>query len=196
MSVWLRTTVRCDLYRYDARSGAREFFRRFLRVPGFRFTVILRCTQAFRRERARFRWFVFKVLLHHYCTKYGVEISERTEIGPGFYIGHLGGVIINSLASIGANVNIAHGVTVGQTNRGANKGVPRIGDRVWLGAHAIVVGNITVGDGALIGPGAFVNFDVPPNAVVIGNPGRIVSEGGTSGYISNIAAGNAEDRSR
>lgn len=49
-----------------------------------------------------------------------------------------------------------------------------------------VLGRITIGDGALIGPGAYVTFDVPSNAVVIGNPGRIVSEAGTAAYIDNI----------
>jgi serine O-acetyltransferase len=61
--------------------------------------------------------------------------------------------------------------------------VPTIGNGVWIGPNAIVVGGITVGDNALIAPGALVNFDVPADAVVVGNPGQIVSSGGAEGYV-------------
>ena len=55
-----------------------------------------------------------------------------------------------------------------------------------MGAHAIVVGKITIGNDALIAPGAYVNFDVPCGSVVLGNPGKIVSQKGSAGYINNI----------
>jgi serine acetyltransferase len=58
-------------------------------------------------------------------------------------------------------------------------------DRVWIGANAIIVGGITIGEGAMIAPGAFVNFDVAPNSVVLGNPGRVVSNKGSVLYIHN-----------
>ncbi len=93
---------------------------------------------------------------------------------------------MNPNAVIGRNVNINHGVTIGQTNRGKRQGFPEIGNRVWLGAYSIVVGRIRIGNDVLIGPGAYVNFDVPDHAVVIGNPGRIVSYGGTQGYLHNL----------
>ena len=91
--------------------------------------------------------------------------------------------MIHPDAVIGNNVNIAQGVTIGQTSRGNKAGVPVIGERVWIGANAIVVGAVSIGDDCLIGPGAYVNFDLPPRAVVIGNPGKIVSYAGSAGYI-------------
>jgi serine O-acetyltransferase len=124
--------------------------------------------------------------LSRYRFRYGFEIPDTTSIGPGLYLGHFGGVVVSPLAVIGKNVNIAQGVTIGQTNRGLKVGAPIIGDRVWIGAHALVVGGIHIGNEALIGPGAYVNFDVPDRAVVIGNPGKIVSYAGTEGYVENI----------
>ena len=91
-------------------------------------------------------------------------------------------------AVLGEDVNLAQGVTIGQTNRGRKAGVPVIGDRVWIGANAIVVGAVSIGNDCLIGPGAYVNFDMPPGAVVIGNPGKIVSYAGSAGYVERTAA--------
>ncbi len=83
-------------------------------------------------------------------------------------------------------MNIAQGVTIGAASRGARKGAPTLEDRVWVGANAIVVGKITVGHDALIAPGAYVNFDVPAMAVVLGNPGKVVAETGSVGYVNNM----------
>ena len=61
-----------------------------------------------------------------------------------------------------------------------------IGNRVWIGVNATVVGHITIGDDVMIAPNAFVNFDVPSHSVVIGNPGRIISrDHATEGYVVN-----------
>ena len=125
-----------------------------------------------------------RVLYHHYRFRYGFDISPTARIGPGLYLGHFGGVVVSPRAVLGANVNIAHGVTIGAASRGPRTGAPTLEDRVWVGAHAILVGNITVGHDALIAPGAYVNFDVPPMAVVLGNPGKVVSSEGSIGYVN------------
>ena len=83
------------------------------------------------------------------------------------------GIVINPEAVIGENVNIATRVTIGKTNRGAKKGVPVIGNRVWIGTNAVIVGKITIGDDVLIASGAYVNVDVPSHSIVIGNPAQI-----------------------
>ena len=121
------------------------------------------------------------------------RLSERTQIqvppevkaGPGLYIGHLGRVIIHPDTVLGSNVNLSTGVTIGQTNRGSRKGVPVIGDRVWIGTNAVIVGGITIGNDVLIAPGAYVTADVPDHSVVIGNPAVIrPRENATEGYIN------------
>jgi serine O-acetyltransferase len=183
-----RDTLRQDLYRYRAASGLGTFLKAYRRNHAFRFTFWLRAGNHFvfrSGKLARIAYLICRVIREHYSIRFGYQVYEETQIGPGFYIGHVGSVVINPEARIGRNVNIAIGVTIGQANRGKRAGAPTIGDRVWVGTNAVVVGKITVGNGALIGPGAYVNFDVPPNAVVVGNPGQVISESGTAGYIQN-----------
>jgi serine O-acetyltransferase len=137
-----------------------------------------------------------RLWMHHYRFRYGFDISPQTKIGPGFFIGHFGGVVISPHAVLGSNVNIGQGVTIGGTSRGNKMGVPVIQDRVWIGAHAILVGKITIGQDALIAPGAYVNFDVPAKAVVLGNPGKIVANTGSAGYVNRIREDTARDASK
>jgi len=59
---------------------------------------------------------------------------------------------------------------------GKKKGVPTIGDNVFMGRNSIIIGNVNIGHNVLIAPGAFVNFDVPDNSIVIGNPGQIIPQ--------------------
>jgi serine O-acetyltransferase len=194
-SLW--QTLRADVYRYRGQTNRRAFLSAYLAEPGFRFTYYLRKV-AFYSSRKRslgvFAYLYNRMHFHHYRFRYGFDISPTTQIGPGLYIGHFGGVVISPYAVIGANVNIAQGVTIGAASRGPRTGAPVLGDRVWVGAHAIIVGKVTIGDDALIAPGAYVNFDVPSMAVVLGNPGKVVSEAGSVGYVNNVldAAGRRE----
>ena len=183
----LRQTLRADLFRYRGRTGARAFWSAYLREPGFRFTFYLRKTAHYasrKRSLAIFAYLFNRVLYHRYRFRYGFDISPAARIGPGLYLGHFGGVVVSPHAVLGANVNIAHGVTIGAASRGPRTGAPTLEDRVWVGAHAVLVGNITVGHDALIAPGAYVNFNVPPMAVVLGNPGKVVSSEGSIGYVN------------
>ena len=130
----------------------------------------------------------YRLKLKHLSEKTGIQIPTRTKIGKGFYIGHFGTIIINPEVTIGDNLNIAAGVTIGKTNRGDKMGVPTIGNKVWIGTNAVIVGKITIGDDVLIAPNAYVNFDVPSHSVVIGNPGQIIArKNATEGYINRIA---------
>lgn len=126
----------------------------------------------------------YRIRLKHLKTVSHIQIPIETQIGEGFFIGHYGHIVINPKAVLGKNINIAVGVTIGQTNRGDKKGCPHISDNCWIGTNAVVVGNIKIGTDVLIAPGAYVNFDVPDHSIVIGNPGRIIRrEGATEGYI-------------
>jgi len=124
--------------------------------------------------------------LKHLEYKYGISIPYTTKIGSGFYIGHFGGIVVNSKAIIGSNCNISHGVTIGETYRGNSKGTPVIGNQVFLGPGAKVLGNIHIGNNAAIGANAVVTKDVPENGVVVGSPGKIISFNGSAGYINRI----------
>jgi serine O-acetyltransferase len=189
MPIQLWNTLRADLYRYSGEATWRAFISAYFRHPGFRFTFYMRKTafyQSQRRSLGIVGYLYNRILWSHYRIRYGFDISPLTVIGPGFHLGHFGGVVISPYAGLGCNVNIGPGVTIGAESRGERKGAPAIGDRVWIGAHAIVVGRITIGDDVLIAPGAFVNFNVPTRSVVIGNPGKVVSTSGSAGYINRV----------
>lgn len=181
------TTIKADLFRYTGAEYSHLRLIRRLREPGFRFTFFLRL--AARHSKVSLRGICYRLLLRHYSYKFGYQIGADTTIGAGLYIGHFGSIVINRRTVIGRNCNIAHGVTIGQSNRGPRAGTPVIGDRVWIGTNAIIVGNVTIGSDVLIAPGAFVNFDVPSGSIVVGNPGRIhPNPNATVGYISRAWA--------
>jgi len=185
LSLW--QILRADVYRYRGKADTRAFVSSYLHDPGFRFTYYLRKVSFYssrKKSLAIFNYIYNRILLHHYRFKYGFDISPTTSIGPGLYIGHFGGVVISPYAVLGSNINIAQGVTIGAASRGPRTGAPTLEDRVWVGANAIIVGKVTIGREALIAPGAYVNFDVPPESVVLGNPGKVVSNSGSRGYVN------------
>ncbi|MGN7865306.1 serine O-acetyltransferase [Chryseobacterium sp.] len=151
--------------------------------PNLHFVYILRMAQKYQKSPVlNIFW---RIVLRHFQIKYGFQIYPETQIGEGFYLGHFGSLVINPKTIIGKNCNIAHGVTIGQQNRGKNEGSPIIGDEVWIGTNAVVVGSITIGNNVLIVPNSYVNFDVPSNSVVIGNPAKIIPTGNaTKDYIN------------
>lgn len=110
-----------------------------------------------------------------------VHIHLDNEIGEGFYIGHCGGIWI-SPTKIGENCNISQQVTIGIGGR-VNRGIPVIGNRVYIAPGAKIFGPIRIGDNVAIGANAVVSKNIPDNAVVIGNPGRIISYDGSDGMI-------------
>lgn len=122
----------------------------------------------------------------HIREKHGIEISYITNIGKGFYIGHPYNITINPNAVIGNNCSVHKGVVIGEELRGTRKGSPILGDCVWVGINAAIVGNVRIGNDVLIAPNSYINFDVPDHSIVIGNPGIVMpKENATEGYINN-----------
>ena len=101
----------------------------------------------------------------------GVDILPRADIGGGCIIAHGIGLVVGGCTVIGEDCTLLHGVTLGEV-RFDEIDCPRLGDRVTVGAGAIVLGGITVGDDAMIGAGSVVRSDVPAGAVVAGVPAR------------------------
>lgn len=91
----------------------------------------------------------------------GVDISPGAQIGPGLLISHGVGLVIGGNAKIGANALILHQVTIGSPSVGRLGEMPRVGDDVFIGAGATLIGDIQVGDGALIDAMVLVSRDVP-----------------------------------
>jgi serine O-acetyltransferase len=108
----------------------------------------------------------------------GTEIHPAARIGPGLLLNHSQMVVIGEGVTIGKNVRISHGVSIGgDVGRGASDaaaGWPVIGDGVSIGLHAIVMGPLTVGEHAVISAQALVVRDVPPHTLVAGSPARVV----------------------
>jgi serine O-acetyltransferase len=102
-----------------------------------------------------------------------IEIPASARIGPGLRIYHQGPIVINSSVQIGARCRLRQGVTIGVAQRGG--AAPVLGDDVFIGSGAQILGPVTVGDGATIAAGAVVIGDVAPGAIVVGVPARPLS---------------------
>jgi serine O-acetyltransferase len=113
----------------------------------------------------------------------GISLPADCEVGEGLYIGHFGGIVLSPGVRLGHNCNIAQSVTLGCIGAPDAKGVPTIGNRVFIGAHSVVIGNVTVGDDAMICAGSLVNRPVPARAVVLGNPARVISYDGSFEHV-------------
>lgn len=114
------------------------------------------------------------LILYRVCVEWilGIELPQKTQVGPGLIIWHGQGLVVNDGAVLGANVQLRHNVTIG--NREYYGPCPVIEDNVEIGAGAFILGSIRIGKGAKIGAGAVVLKDVPAGAVAVGNPARII----------------------
>lgn len=175
-----------DLQRYMlGHRTLKAFAYAYLRVPGFKYIFWLRIS-AWYVNRGMGSWLVHRIarlILDHYKFKFGISIPYNTKIGNGFYIGHFGGIVVNESARIGRNCNISQGVTIGQANRGSNKGTPTIGNNVYIGPGAKIFGAISIGNHCAIGANAVVTHDLPDRAVAVGIPAKIISYNGSEAYV-------------
>ena len=117
---------------------------------------------------------VFSFFAVKFCVVFmEMDLDPQAKIGGGLYIGHIGGVHINPGAVLGRNCDVAHRVTIGASAMGRS-GIPILGDEVYIGTGAVLVGKIKVGDGAKIAANTLVMSNVPAGATVMGVPGRII----------------------
>lgn len=136
------------------------------------------------------RWimYLYRYRLKNWREKFGLELHPECSIGKGLYLGHPYNITINEKAVIGENCNIHKGVLIGMENRGKRRGAPVLGNKVWVGINAVIVGNVTIGDDVMIAPNSFVNCDVPSHSVVYGNPCVVKPrDNATEGYINNVS---------
>ena len=128
------------------------------------------------RTLAFIRYFFLAI---HYClyrlvTKmYGIDIDRRAVIGKGLYIGHLAGIAIGP-CELGEFCAIHQHVKIGSANSTESGELPYIGSRVWIGPHARITGNVTVGDNSTVSAGSMVIKDVSPSNLVAGAPARVL----------------------
>jgi serine O-acetyltransferase len=121
----------------------------------------------------------------------GCAVDRNTQIGPGLHLLHPDGVRIHPLAVIGERCGIMNDVTIGTAKGGTAGGAPRIGNDVFIGAGARILGPVTIGDRAVVAANTLVITDVPAGATVIGVPGRVLPAARSGGRSPVNDIGNA-----
>lgn len=137
---------------------------------GFQALLLHRCAHALRRAGVPVLPAALRRVAVGAC---GVDLLPAADVGGGCIVPHGLGLVVGGETVIGRDCTLLHGVTLGEV-RFDETACPRLGDRVTVGAGAIVLGGITVGDDAVVGAGAVVLTTVPPGARVAGVPARVV----------------------
>jgi serine O-acetyltransferase len=114
-------------------------------------------------------------------TSISIDLNARIE--PGFYVGHFVSLRIGPGVRIGRNCSVSQMVTIEGTGPRPEGNAPTIGERVYLGSGAKVIGRLRVADGAAVCANSVVTEDVPENGVVLGIPGMVISRRGSGDFI-------------
>jgi len=117
---------------------------------------------------------VYRVAQRYVRNQYGIELRCTAIVGRRLLIPHQGTIVIHGYAEIGDDCAIFQGVTLGTANEFSPSKAPKLGDRVRVGAGAMVLGKVRVGDGAQIAPNAVVFTDVPAGATIFTPPPRVI----------------------
>lgn len=183
----LKLFLKADLYRYDRSRGLNAGLQKLAFEDGFRLSFWLRVTKFLRANSfTRFGLYhLSKMFLARTQRKLSVYINFTAEIGPGICFAHPVGIVINGKCRIGANCTIAQHVTLGWKSREPNIGCPQIHDRVYIGPGAVIIGAIEIESDSAVGANCVVTKYVPKGSVVVGVPGRIISNRGSVGYVTD-----------
>jgi serine O-acetyltransferase len=177
--------VRTDVHRITGRSSWTDVLRQLITGETYAYVFWLRLCQRLARSSPSLRpaLFLARLVLRRLRYRMGINLPYSTPIGPGLLIGHTGGIVVNATTVIGRNCNLSHNVTIGE-NKGTLAGVPRIGDNVYIGPGAVVIGDISIGNGSAIGANSVVVDNVPSGVTVAGAPARVVSDSGSAAWVN------------
>ena len=176
-----KSFVKSDMKRYAAGDLNIGMLKCYLLHPGFRFTFWFRLHQCASMIRP-IRLILTSMVLRQ-ALKTGIQINPGASVGESLYIPHFGGIVVNPSAVIGKNCYLSHNVLIGKVHAGKRIGVPIIGNDVFIGTGAVILGNIKIGDNAAIGANSVVINDVPANTFVAGSPAKIVAEKGADSIL-------------
>lgn len=147
--------------------------------PGFRALAVQRFGVWRMRIRSRALRAPLSVLyrtLHRFVrNRYGIELHATAQVGRRLCIAHQGAIVIHEFATIGDDCTIRQGVTLGAAGEYRIDAAPVLGDRVDVGAGAMILGRVRIGDDARIGPNAVIMTDVPEGATAVAPPPRIIT---------------------
>lgn len=137
----------------------------------------------------------FRLLAVLYCNLYtlivewilGVELPWNTQVGANLKLLHGVGLVVNCQTKIGTKCTLRHSTTIGNKKLpdGSYSDCPQIGNNVDIGSNVVIIGSVTIGDNAVIGAGSVVVKDVPPSAVVAGNPAKVIRIHNISNLLEN-----------
>tara|TARA_R110002012_G_scaffold34820_8_gene100067 strand:- start:9785 stop:10351 length:567 start_codon:yes stop_codon:yes gene_type:complete len=177
--------IKSDLFRFHSSCDHFSLVKRLSKDPCFRFLFFFRKAKS--SSKISILGIFYNYLYKRYTIKYGIQIPKTVKLGAGFLMLHQGGIVVNSQTIIGDNCTLMHNVTIGNTKRGSKQGTPIIGNSVYIGPGAVVVGKIKIGNNVLIAPNSYVNIDIPSDSIVLGNPCVIKPDkDATKGYINNV----------
>lgn len=129
----------------------------------------------------------FAVLLQNWCAKsYNVDIHPAARIGKGLFVDHAMGIVIGETAVVEDDVSIWHGVTLGSTFAEAGDRHPKVRRGATLAANATILGNIEIGEGAVIAAGSLVRMSIPAGMIAAGVPAKVIKP--VSGTYAAITA--------
>lgn len=118
---------------------------------------------------------IYRLLRRRARVRYGIELYATAKVGTGVQIAHHGTIVIHPRAVLGDRCLIRQGVTIGGVNEASHRAVPTLGSDVEVGAGAVLVGDVKIGDGARIGPNAVVTRNIPEGAIVSAPSPRIMA---------------------
>lgn len=182
-SVSLRSALFADVYRKTGRGDWMSVARVWLTSRTFRPILTMRlCQSAANMPRSLGRIILPLSRSLHRLAQWqaGMDLPWEIQVGPGFAINHGWGLVISPGAVIGANVTLFQGVTLGRkdvidpVDGTRTTSYPVIEDSVSIGPNAVVLGGVCLGQGCQVGASCVVTKNVPPRAVVVGNPMRVI----------------------
>jgi serine O-acetyltransferase len=171
--------IKADYRRYRQSHAGHGFpvgEMRALLSYGFLTTTVYRYGRWCRGIQPRPLSYPFKLLYSLLATVcelvFGIDISTNVSIGPGLYIGHFGGIFLHG--DLGRDCSVGQGVTIGYKGAGKSSRPPTIGDNVYIGTSAVIVGDIRIGNNVIVGANTTVVKDVPDGYTVVSAAARMI----------------------
>ncbi|MEN3941317.1 biotin/lipoyl-containing protein [Prosthecobacter sp. SYSU 5D2] len=179
--------LRADAYRINGRDDFGELFRQWRTNPAFQYLIWFRMAQAARKSPL-LKFFVYPVAVWrmvqcHYQS--GIRIPLSVKAGPGLLIGHWGGIWINPNCTFGSNCSLNNDINMGEAGGSGLRGVPQLGDNVYIGPGARLAGAITLYQESSVMANTVVTSDLPPGAIALGVPHKITGHQKINRFVSN-----------